>query len=467
LQITLIGWLLIPVGIVLMAVAPRRLYLAMLFLAPFSATAVMNIGAGSNASGLQVFVFFSFLLVLRAVLDALIRLKISIPATISRPLAYLSVFVFICFISIVMPLLIDGRLQVMSPYLLDMTTTPLQFSSSNITGCIYLLLGACSGAIIARRTLDPNEFRLAVKVYTLSGFFISLWGLMQMGCRLVGVPYPSFVFNSSATGSAQGFDSIMDATGFQRISSVAVEPSIFAASLLTIIPFSLIAFFGDGHVVSRRADKWIFGVMLAALLASTSSTAYVGVLVLLGLSLRYLVKFKGLRLRYIALIFCVLGSIVLAYLAIPPIRLLIQAALFSKAGGYSALERSKTVVYAFGYFLRYPILGVGWSSVTSHDSIVKLLSNCGILGLLAFTVFVGSILVALRRRIKALDIRNKAKAFDSPLLIMLVIVFTTLAIAAMDGFPYVFGHFWVVLGLAMSAPALSRQHAYLFLETKN
>lgn len=464
LQITPIGWLLIPMGIISAIVAPRRLYRVTIFFAPFSATAVLNVGAGDTASGVQVYVFFAVLLILRTVLDAVVHLEISIPKVIRRPLAYLFVFVFVCAVSVVMPFWIDGRLQIMSPILLDMTTTPLRLSSANITGIIYLLLGACSMGIVARKTIDPEEFRASVRVYTLSGAFISAWGLFQAACHILHIPYPSFIFNSSATPTAQGFDSILESSGLQRISSVAVEPSLFAACLLTIIPFSLVAFVGGGHVVSRRADKWLFGLMLAALFISTSSTAYLGLAVLLLLCVRYLMKFRGLQPKYVLLILAGLFSVVVAYLFVPAVQLLFQSALLSKSGGYSALERTKTIVYAYGYFLQYPILGVGWSSVTSHDTIVMLLSNCGIAGLLAFSIFIGSIFVPLRQRVNCLNIKSRIMAFDSPALLLLIILITTMMVAIVDGFPHVFGHFWVVLGLAVSAPVLGSGREYLFRE---
>lgn len=463
-QITLIGWLLIPMGIMLAALSPTALYFATIFSALFSATAIINLGSGDSSSGLQVFLYFSSLLVARSAFDALMQMKLRIARPIRRPLVYLFVFVSVCFLSIGMPWWINGRLQIMSAVLVDMTSTPLHFSSTNVTGVLYLLLGACSATLIAQRCTNAAEFRRTVKVYTLSGLFTSLWGMFQMACHVLHIPYPAMIFNSSATPSAQGFDTMLGGSGLQRISSVAVEPSIFAASLLTIIPFSLTVFFGKGYIVSRSLDRWIFSLMLLSLLSSTSSTAYVGICVLTVLVVRYLWKYIGIRFRDLALMGSGFLLIAIAYATLAPVRDLFASALFGKSESYSALERGRSIVYAFSYFQQYPVLGIGWSSATSHDTVVKLLSNCGVLGLVTFAAFIGYLIKALRERLKTIEPTEEKYAFDSPALLLLVNLLVMLAIMLIDGFPYVFGHFWVVLALAISAAVVTRKHPRLFCE---
>lgn len=462
-QITPIGVALIPFGFLAAIATPRKLFAATLFFAPFSATAVLNVGSGLNASGVTVYVYFAILLFLRAIYDALINLRLVIPRTIGRPIGYLLLFVSVCAVSIIMPLWINGKLEIISPDLLDMTTTPLYFSSKNVTGVIYVFLGIFTATLVARRTLDPQEFRAAVRICTFSGLFVALWGLLQLACFLLHVPYPAFVFNSSATGSAQGFASTLGETGLRRLSSVAVEPSIMAASLLTILPLSLAAFAGDGYVVSRKGDKCFFGTMILVLFLSTSSTALIG-LFLIGLVFaRYLVKFRRLSvLWFVALLFFGI-FFVGAYFFIPPVNTLLNFTLLSKAGGYSALERTKSIVYSFSYFLEYPVLGVGWASVTSHSAVVALLANCGLIGLGAFIILVGSVIARLLRRISA--IKDGTQAFNSPALLLYIALVVALIIGAIDGLPYVFGYFWVLLGLAISAPSLNIDQTSFFRES--
>ncbi len=465
-EITPIGWILIPLGVILFFAYPTWLYVLTIFFSPFSATAVVNIGSGEAASGVQAYLMFASLLIIQKLLHALLRLKVRFPKIIRKPLWLLFLFVATCLASLVMPLWIDGRLQIMSPMLTDMTTTPLRFSSTNITGVVYLAIGICLTAIVAKTTLDAKKFHQAVRIYVISGVFISLWGVFQLTCGIAHIPYPAAIFNSSKTPSASGYGAELELVKIPKISSVAVESSVLAATLLTMIPFGFASFFGRGYVLGRQLDKWIFGLMAAVLVLSTSSTAYIGVAIILLISAHYLVKYHRLHFKYALLMVVLITVAITSYALIPQVQLIAQESLLNKASGYSALERAKTIYYAFGYFTQYPILGVGWSSVTSHDTIVKLLSNCGILGLLAFSAFILSVARPLQGQIGMLATNFHGNPFDNYALIMFIGLTLMLSIAVGDGFPYVFGHFWVVLGLAVSAPSLHGNDAY-FLNRKN
>jgi len=462
-HITPIGLLLIPFGILAAISFPRILFASILFFAPFTATAVVNVGSGQNASGITVYVYLAILLMLRGLCESLWRLRVAIPRAISKPVMYLFLFFAVCGVSIAMPLWIDGKLEIMSPVLIDMTTTPLYFSSKNVTGLIYLLLGVCTATAVARKTVKPQEFAAAIRICMWSGLFVAIWALLQLVCYLLHIPYPAFLFNSSAAPSAQGFIGTLNEGSLRRLSSVAVEPSIMAASLLGILPFCLAAFTGSGQVLSRRTDKWILAIMVAALVLSTSSTALIGLFVIAMIYVRYNIKFRKLSVVWLILPLILGGLCVVAYLFVPPVTALLNVTLLDKAGGYSALERSKTIIYAFSYFLQYPILGVGWSSVTSHDTIVRLLANCGLLGLLAFTAIIGSITIRLLRRVS--QFKNKAEAFSNPAFLLYIALVVTIVVAVIDGFPYVFGYFWVTLGLAISASTLNLENGSPFRES--
>lgn len=465
-EITPIGWILIPLGVILFFAYPTWLYVLTIFFAPFSATAVVNVGSGDSASGVQAYLMFASLLIMQKLLCALLRLKVRFSKTIRKPLRLLFLFVASCLASLVMPLWIDGRLQIMSPILTDMTTTSLNFSVTNITGVIYLVIGACLTAIVAETTKDAKRFHQAVRIYVISGLFISLWGVLQFTCGVAHIPYPTVIFNSSKTPSALGYNAELELSNISRISSVAVEPSMLAASLLTMIPFGFASFFGSGYVLGRRLDKLIFGLMVVILVLSTSSTAYIGAGIILLLSVHYLVKFHRMHFKYALFLIVLIAIALTAFMLVPQVQLIVQETLLNKSNSYSALERYKTVYYAFGYFVQYPILGVGWSSVTSHDTLVKLLSNCGILGLLVFSAFIFSVVRSLHGQIELLVTNIYNNPFDNYLLIMFISFTLMLSIAVIDEFPYVYGYFWVVLGLAIAALRLHGNDAY-FLNRKN
>jgi hypothetical protein len=120
-------------------------------------------------------------------------------------------------------------------------------------------------------------------------------------------------------------------------------------------------------------------------------------------------------------------------------------ALLNKFTSGSGLDRIFSIRVAFGYFQQFPILGIGWGSATSHDLIVKLLSNVGIIG--TFT-FLGAMYCVMHANWRVLD----SSAFPLNLsrsawfLSLTVFVFTSI----FSAFPLAFGNFWLVLGMAIS-----------------
>jgi len=60
-------------------------------------------------------------------------------------------------------------------------------------------------------------------------------------------------------------------------------------------------------------------------------------------------------------------ALYVVYAGSPLMQGVADAMIFSKAEGYSAIGRFNSLQLAFGYFRMFPILGIGWGSVTSYD----------------------------------------------------------------------------------------------------
>jgi hypothetical protein len=104
-----------------------------------------------------------------------------------------------------------------------------------------------------------------------------------------------------------------------------------------------------------------------------------------------------------------------------------------------------TVGMAFGYFQQYPLLGIGWGSAASHDLIVRLLSNVGIIGTFTFLVAMYCVIRANWRALDSLVLPMSLSRF-AWFLGFSVFLFTSVFI----GFPLAFGNFWLILGMAIS-----------------
>jgi hypothetical protein len=447
---TYMGYFAALLGVVLFFWSRTALYCAFVFSLPFSATAVMNIGAGDAASGVQVWMFFGLLWLCRELMPQATALKIILRRPLYSPAACLAAFVLVAVLSTLMPLWINGSLHIIGEKLLDNSTSPLLFSRKNITGLLYLLFGVLIALGTAQMNSSLEDVRRSLRALVISGVFISFWGLLQMTCYIIHVPYPSAIFNNSETPSALGYLTEFGDLNVKRISSVAVEPSMLAEVLLAILPVILLALLFGRPIFSKRMDFFCGALMMLVLLLTTSSTAYVGLaamMVLVPASLATMRVFTwGSAIRRVFVwIFAASAAAIAAWAMSSAVRGVVANTLLNKTSSFSAAERVKSIYYAAQYFQQYPLLGIGWGSVGSHDLVMKLLSNTGVIGLLAFAGFVVTILLGLRRVGRTNGDPLSDYAVVSFISILILVFMNTLI-----GFAYVFGHFWFVLGLGMA-----------------
>ncbi|MCM8807768.1 MAG: hypothetical protein NC926_07510 [Candidatus Omnitrophica bacterium] len=445
-EITLIGFIFIPLGIIFLLLMPRWLYGLMVFFIPFSATAVMNIEVSGRTSGFPVWMFFGTLWMISFILNTLKTFSIRLGGINNNGTILLLLFVVVAIISLIMPISLSGSLYIESTLLSE--SLPLEFRLKHITQILYLILGALIAILIARENSNEHEITKSIKIYVISAIFVSLWGFLQFACYKIGIPYPT-IFNNSATESARGYLQEFVDINVKRISSVTVEPSIFAKYLLTVIPFVLIAVVRHQTIFGSIRDKISLLIFFLILFLSTSASGYIGLFFLILLTgfvlgmtgllrISYMVYGIGIQIILLIVLFNVLGF-----------NDVFKIVLLEKLTTYSALERARSVEIAWNYFLLYPILGIGWGSITSHDLVVKLLSNTGLLGFLTFSFF---ILYLLRQNFYCFI---KYKYEQANILFLwstatFVSLSTEIAISVVTGFDFVFGHFWFIIGMSMA-----------------
>ena len=446
---TPLGYILLPVGLAGLLLSTKWLYRLFVFWTLFSASSAVNIGEGDNGSALQAWMFFALLWLLRLFLERLSTLSFAIDRRVLHPCLWLIAFLAVASISLVMPVHINGRLAIESPFLGDTAEAPLYLTSHNITQLLYLIFGCIVAICVAHSNLRDEDRHETERVIMISAVFISVWGLFQFFCNVTGIPYPDFIFNNSGSASGKGFMQTLD-IGISRISSTAVEPSVLAQSLITLLPLTLPAWQGRGSVLSVPIDRGAAVLFVLLLILSTSSTAYLGLFILgvlfvaLLLRTRAISRGKAILISVFATV-AVVGAVATAVFSIPFVSEIVNSVLLSKSTSGSGLERVMTIGLAYGYFQQYPILGIGWGSATSHDLIVKLLSNVGIIGALTFLAAMLSVMRANWRALNT-DVLPSSLSRSAWLLALTVFLFTSILIE----FPLVFGNFWLVLGMAIA-----------------
>jgi O-antigen ligase len=142
-----------------------------------------------------------------------------------------------------------------------------------------------------------------------------------------------------------------------------------------------------------------------------------------------------------------------AYISSQLIQDLANEMIFSKAEGYSGIGRLNSVLLAVDYFHAYPLLGIGWGSASCYDLIFKLLSNTGILGLLAFALFIRSLFSHLWKSMKP---RTPQKISERTYWACCLLVASSMLIVTneLTGFAFVYEHLWFIFGMALAIPFL-------------
>jgi hypothetical protein len=456
-EITYIGWVAIPLGFILLLTRPDFLYKLMIFFIPFSATAIINVGSVGSGSGVPITMFFGSLYLFYKFTHICVTRNIKIPKIQTFSIKLIWIFGVVATLSsLIMPIIIDGHLLIASPTLSSNEVYPLTFSMTNFTQVLYLIYAIGLTTVVAKRNSQPVHFKATLRIYLLSAFFITAWGWLQVICYYTDIPYPDVIFNNSITMSAQGYGAEFGDLGIKRVSSAAVEPAVLAQYLMTVIPIVLFSVNHNEPILnSSKADKMILLATMSLLLITTSTTAYVGLVGMFIITNIASLVLGRLSLKWLFLNVVIIILISILYVKIPWMSKFIDAMFFTKSESYSGLERWNTIVNAWSYFLKYPILGIGLGSATSHDLVIKLLSNTGIVGLMSFGAI---ILHILYRLYNCMCInRHKLQKWGSWTGGTTVALLSYLFATMLTGFSIVFGHFWFVLGMAIAITSIIPQ----------
>jgi hypothetical protein len=456
-KMTPLGTIILVAGLSTAVLSKRWLYRLFVFWSLFSASSVLNVGEGENASAIQVWMLLGFLWLCRLLMEKASNFSFSIDRRVFPQCAWLLAFLAVASLSLVMPIYIDGRLAIAAPTLFGTGESPLFFSAHNLTQLLYLILGCAIAIAVAHFNLRDEARLETERTILLSALVVAAWGLFQFWCNVRGVPYPYQIFNNSASVSGHGF--LERIYGYPRISSVATEPSTFAQSLITLLPMTIPAWLKRGAVFSVNWDRFCSIVLLVALLLSTSSVAYFGIVALPVLAMIVLIRAKAIRrakawMLIAAGVVLTTAAIAMVMATVPVVRDVIDLAIFFKANSGSGLERAMTIRDAWSYFREYPLLGIGWGSATSQDLIVKLLSNIGVIGTLAFLAAMYNV---LQRSWRSLILFPLPAGLSRAVWLLGFSLF--LATSVISAFPLAFGNFWLVIGMTISTGCESESAA--------
>lgn len=438
-QITITGAVALLVALIFMLKRPDWLFYAGLFLATFSGTAVLNIPSAEFGLPVSVFMFFCYglALVLHGKLLNMIRFG---PSQIP-PVLQLLTFILVLLLTLWGPVM-DGTLV-----------------RVNTTMLIYVCINTGIALLTVWTLKTERELLRALKVQGASVIFVSAWGYFQFASRLIGIPYPDWLFNNSGAHFAQNFGAVATA-GIVRVGSVAVEPSILVQSLSGFVAVAA-TLLVRGRAVLGRAGVVALAAGFVCMVVSTSTTGYVGLAVLaVFLMLQSTVRSTGLLLG--------LTAASLALLAIEP-RLLkaVLESTIDKSSSWSFDKRTGSITAGLELFLERPLLGWGWATKTVNSMPVFLLANTGLIGTSVFVFMLSNLFLILfgcayhyGDRPKPLSKAGLPEGTAGlPLgdiaLGLLNALAVSLVMQSVAGFTYVFPDFWILTGLTLSLARLA------------
>lgn len=438
------GLLIALMGLWFFLFSPRFLYAAMVISIPFSATAVANLRWGGEDKSLAAWLFLGTLWVCREAVSGLPlwhkRGWFSSRRTRLGLLAFLAAVV----ISLCVPLILNGTAWLPDPDQVSNQTIPLRFGVYNLTQTAYLAFGVVLAILTASENCRSARLFYTLRLYIGSCIFVAAWGLLQFWCNISGHTYPAYLFNTSTDVAALGYQQTLalGLEGLNRVSSVALEPSILAEELLVALVVLLVSMRIDRPILSKKWDYLAVAVIGATLVASTSTTAYAGMLVALLIAALALARAQRPARLYVILAGVLAGLAVLVASTIPLVGQLASMVLSNKFQTYSGFGRLTSISLAARDFLRYPICGAGWHAVDCWDLVFLILSNTGLLGLIAF----GSFLVPVLRGLWA-----GAKRGARTAVVLLPMVTLMVILAEGAGLSYAAGYVWLVFGLGAGA----------------
>ncbi len=396
--ITLIGIVLLPLGLV-WATNPVRLLQLAFITAVFEAGVALVFGTfGLQPALVPGLIFVSYVcaqyaLGMRYPGEAQV-LKTMIPLIALVAYAVMSIFV--------LPEAFEGRIMVwpQRPDLVDPGFVPLSFSSGNITQTLYLVLysvvAICAGLLVTRRGF-PIESML--RTYLFGGYLVIGITFWDFAYRVAGVPFPTALFYSNPNWTIvnQSFGPV------PRIQATFAEPAALAFYLSGLF-FCCLWLTAKGWRIMRV--EILLGLSILAMLLSTSTT---GILTLVA-GFPIMIAFAtisgnraaiaGLIRKAVALV--IVGAIVLGplFILVPSLQSAVNEvtnATLSKEDSQSYQERSSLDSAAMATLGQTDGLGVGWGSFRSSSLVPGLSANGGVFGL-AMVLLLAAQVTALMRR---------------------------------------------------------------------
>lgn len=319
-------------------------------------------------------------------------------------------FAFTTFISMILNKdKIFGSLREHIPFLLiilaailSLINAPTDLIFKGYQGSIRMILNLSVlyfiSYILSRAIKTENTLRKIVIAFIIAGFLSTLIELMRATLMEWGKEQPSLF--SWLPG------------GYLRLAPLDMAPNQYAAYLLIVLVFITVYGFRRSLISDsflKYALPIFFAVIMYAFILTFSRSPWFGYVVALIVILYYTKEdiIKNL-IRYT---FCMVISLMLLLIVHPKtLKPVLERALFLSIYSEqdvqvfegSTAERVGRWKRSIEMFLSHPIIGNGWASnLIPHNVFLQILSESGVIGLSAFTIFAIFVLMGSYKSMKS------------------------------------------------------------------
>lgn len=274
-----------------------------------------------------------------------------------------------------------------------LATEPLRFTTQNITTAVYMagtLAMALATHVVLRAQQPGSGGRLLARVAGLIGIAHSAFGFA--GVALRNTPAEA-IFVFFRNGNYAQLDHQWG--GFVRMSGLWAEASSFAGFAVVWFAFTFECWLRG--IESRYTGPAALLLSLA-LVASTASTAYVGlalwasVMVIRGLTTPDLIppgKLAWLTLAGLAATVCACSLLIAHPTLAAALHELLEHMTIDKAGSFSGRQRLFWARQGIDAFVISHGLGIGPGAFRSSSLATAILGSVGVIGAAGFLVHLG------------------------------------------------------------------------------
>ncbi len=455
-EITALGYVLLPLGLFLLLFNRDLLYYIFIFFTPFSASSVLNVP--SIQFGMQPAFLLGALCLISLAVDFVRR-----PLRIAKIFKIQQVFIVTIWLfwlialvslaaSIILYIGFDFEYKTFNPGVLE----DLGIRKFKLTAFTYLTFFLFLPILTLIKVDSRKKLLNSLRFFFYSGLFTIIWGLLtQIVGFFIGMEYPSWLFNNHI-GYIQ-FAGV-PLYGVPRMNSVAAEPSHQAFFLLIYIAIFVTLWVNKVYIVPRRFFEFSLLLALTGIILTTSTTGIVTLAFgLIVMTIHLIINKLAINLRFFRLI--ILVSVVIVIIIILSLLIIFNSDIPSenfirfisentigKLQSGSGQIRTSAIPLTLEVFLQNPIIGTGWGRNRSFDLATTLLANIGIIGFASYILVMMTIFrIVLRVHQRSHD--HTLSTIGLSFFYALILALFACFIAIPD---FLFLYFWVLLGLAAS-----------------